>query len=141
MRQKPPHNHFTRHFRDCISNEKGRSPRSVMLRLLLLLSLLLVTLACSAQYRGEGLLFGGVGNQCVQGCRARSSEVSRTCGFRGPQEDVWGLCSPQQLANNRRECCWVLPGVLACCCGDSDHGLRRGGGGEAQLMKGLVVGS
>lgn len=66
--------------------------------------------ACPVSYdaSGGGLLFGGVGSTCKGGCRPRNSEVSRTCGFQGPQDDVWGLCSPQQLQNNQRECVCVL---------------------------------
>ena len=77
-----------------------------MLRLLLLLSLLgLLSLAsaCPVKYRGDGLLFGGVGDRCTSGCQKRTSEVARTCGFRGQQDDVWGLCTPEQRNNNIRE--------------------------------------
>lgn len=73
------------------------------LALILLLAGLTFVTACPVQYSGDGLLFGGVGDRCVKGCRTRSSEVSRTCGFQGQQDDVWGLCSPQQRLNNQRE--------------------------------------
>lgn len=57
---------------------------------------------CPVQYRGDGLLFGGVGSQCVSGCKTRSSEASRNCGFQGYQADVWGLCNAQQLQDNKQ---------------------------------------
>jgi hypothetical protein len=92
-------------------------------RLLLLASLAVVYVnakSCPVQYRGDGLLFGGVGSQCVSGCKSRSSEVSRTCGFQGYQADVWGLCNAQQIENNRSElqlsaqgCCACQAGLLA----------------------------
>jgi hypothetical protein len=70
---------------------------------LLFLALLSVTSACPVRYRGDGLLFGGVGDRCVSGCQPRSSEVARTCGFRGQQDDVWGLCTAQQRMQNLRK--------------------------------------
>lgn len=60
---------------------------------------------CPVRYRGDGLLFGGVGSQCVSGCKPRTSEVSRNCGFQGYQADVWGLCNAQQAQDSKRECC------------------------------------